>query len=153
MQGQKSNDVGALFMTRLKYLSHAISALVSLLVLAGCDRQSASDPAAAATAELSNALKQVQDALGKFTPHTKEVHQSATQEWAKLSGVEYHVATFPEGTTGAQVEGVLKQLGTDRWDCFQVLERPEGLQIFCKRRPETYLRSISNISGFSNLLP
>jgi hypothetical protein len=75
----------------------------------------------------------------------------SVDEIKKLHQLEYNVFTLALEDSAARYEGVLDELGKNRWDCFHVEkvfstnkngERVGKLLFFCKRAPDTLLRFV-----------
>lgn len=76
----------------------------------------------------------------KLTNLTKKNEKLAIEEIEKLFSFEYRVASLPSNSSSDVVESNLKLLGKDRWECFHVDKTKDTIEIYCKRRPKTYLR-------------
>lgn len=86
-----------------------------------------------------------QDKLDQISPLKDETQKLAKEELNKLFSLEYKVVEVSSKLTADNLQIMLSELGQQRWDCFNVIHREEGIWIFCKRKPETYLRYIPRV--------
>lgn len=97
------------------------------------------------TSTLSSALNQTTDRVREMSPSADELKGMTTDEVNKLFAFEYRVQELPVTSTASEIERAIAALGDERWECFDVESRKETLLIFCKRRPQTYLRYIPRV--------
>lgn len=115
--------------------------LLVLILVSGCDHlEKASNQGD------KIAKKLVQD-LGISDTNPEQIEQMAREEVDKLRKVEYRVDEIPASASSQEIEMRLARLGSDGWDCFhiQTAHTDETLKIFCKRRPSSYLRYLTQI--------
>lgn len=120
---------------------------LSLLLfgLFACDSSSGQNTPSKGSADFiqEQVTKAVQDYImqpGRSVDEVKKLHQ-----------LEYNVFTLALEDSAARYEGVLDELGKNRWDCFHVEkvftnnekgDRVGKLLFFCKRSPDTLLRFV-----------
>lgn len=97
------------------------------------------------TSTLSSALNKTTDRVRELSPRADELKGMTTDEVNKLFAFEYRVQELPVTSTASEIEQAIAALGNERWECFDVESRKETLLIFCKRRPQTYLRYIPRV--------
>lgn len=86
--------------------------------------------------------QQLADAQKKVSEITKSTSTMTSEEVEKLFTLEYKVVELPQDMPAPEMEQKLSTLGQQRWECRSVVPNGAKLQIFCSRRPETYLRYI-----------
>lgn len=96
--------------------------------------------------ELARELKQVVDDttthVSDISPSAEDVKNLTNDEINKLFAFEYRVESLKKDLPADQLEAALSKLGQERWECFDVEAHADVYQIFCRRRPQTYLRYI-----------
>lgn len=135
-------------MSRSKTLTASlIACLIAALVpfLSGCN-----DPKQ--QQQLDEVVRGLQDAIGRaaesmdgIAPAAKDVSQMTGEELSKLYSWEYVVKEFNWDTPTEKMNEELVALGRDRWECFATVNEASKTRIFCKRRPETYLKYLSHV--------
>jgi len=106
-------------------------ALILSISLAACESK-----------QVKESLDSIGDQLKRLEPAKESVETATKAEVEKLWIHEYKVEEIPVTMDSTQIEEQLMTLGKDRWDCFHLEKKEEVLQIFCKRRPQSYLRYI-----------
>ncbi len=111
-----------------------IFALVSV-TLCGCD--SRPEPT------IEEVWNQARSATDTALNSVENLEAGRTKrEFAKLTQYEYNIVELPLEVPTADLQRKLSVLGVDGWDCAPPLTRMEKLLIFCKKRPESFLRYI-----------
>ena len=108
-----------------------IALLACTVVLWSCGR-----------ADLEEATNSV---LEWTAPASEKAEKLAKEELRKLHNFEYKVERVAVTAEPGEMQIVLQELGKDRWECFHVERRNDDLLLFCKRRPESYLRYIPRV--------
>lgn len=116
--------------------------ILAALSFAGC-----SDPEKQRQLEetlqgIQRTLSEGMDHVTKAAPSREDVESIAGDELAKLSSIEYHVIDLDRDMSASQMDAVLVKLGAERWECFSITQIDDKIRIFCKRRPESYLRYV-----------
>ena len=111
--------------------------LLPLMLLPACK-----DSAPQVPEGVSKAWEQARSAVDKISP---EVQQRTSGEVEKLFVFEYHVEDIESGRSADELKERLTALGRDRWDCFHIEPQEQGLRVFCKRNPKTFLKYIPRI--------
>jgi hypothetical protein len=113
--------------------------LLLLTLLSGCDHIEK------ATDEGDKIAKKLAQDLGISDTNPEQIEKIARAEVDKLKKVEYRVDEISARASSKEIESRLAWLGSDGWDCFHVQpsQMGETLKIFCKRRPTSYLRYLT----------
>jgi hypothetical protein len=90
--------------------------------------------------DLKDTLSSTKDKVVELSPSTGDIKNLTTDEFKKLATFEYKVTEVPRVASALELEAQLALLGADRWECFQIDPAETHYRIFCRRRPETYLR-------------
>ena len=107
-----------------------IAIAISILAL-GCGSDS-----------IQEAYDSAKNKISELAPVKDQYQNLAQEELNKLYSFEYKVVEFPLTAESLSIEAYLSTLGKDRWECFDTTKTDLKLIIFCKRRPETYLKYI-----------
>ena len=113
--------------------------LLSVAVTIGCSKSENGEGLSELTRELK---KTIENAKEKISPYTEDVESTASEEISKLLTVEYKVVKIPLSTPPEELTEELTELGKERWECFHVEQHLDTRQIYCRRRPKSYLRYI-----------
>lgn len=128
-------------------MAKALILTLSLLFLLSCQETAEKN-----MQDLGRHVKQLRDKAGEkidqLSSSKEQVSEMTSEEFEKLSIFEYKIEELPLKSETAEIEQLLSNLGKQRWECFDVLQTEKTLRIFCKRRPETYLRYIPRIFPF-----
>lgn len=115
-------------------INHLILLFILPIFFTSCDQGYDS------TLEIEESVSKLKSTISDLT---KKNEKLAVEEIEKLFIFEYKVASLPSNSTSDVVESNLKLLGKERWECFHVEKTKETIDIYCKRRPKTYLRYMS----------
>lgn len=75
-----------------------------------------------------------------YTPSTDQVSAVAQKQFQDMLSLEYKVVEIDNSASPQKIQEVLTELGADRWECFNILERGASYMIPCRRRPLSLLR-------------
>ncbi len=94
------------------------------------------------TQELQGALDATSKTVSNISPSTDDLKSLTTDEVNKLFSFEYRVVTLEKKLNTEELETALAALGVERWECFDIDAYEDKYRVFCRRRPQTYLRFI-----------
>ena len=100
----------------------------------------------------SKTAETVLNASQQVAPLAQEVQQQALDQWLTAYRMEYKVAEISGSEPLAKVEQTLQILGEERWDCFAVQSLGSSTRLFCKRRPQSFLRLMSTLPSVGSYL-
>jgi hypothetical protein len=120
-----------------------ISTLCAPLLLAAlcsCNSSVDSERLEQLSKDLKETLSTTKDKVVELSPSSGDLKSLTTDEFRKLAAFEYKVTEVPRQASALELEAQLALLGAERWECFQIDPAETHYRIFCRRRPETYLR-------------
>lgn len=114
--------------------------LCSSLFVQGCDTTVDTSQIEELSKDLEQVLKDTKSRVSELSPSSDDLKNMTTDEFSKLHAFEYKIAEFPRDKSAGELEDELTALGKERWECFEVEALEKQYRLFCRRRPETYLR-------------
>ena len=111
--------------------------LISLL--AACD-QSSTQTIEELKGGLEKSIESAQRTLESLGSDKKSTTGKAVDEVEKLFRFEYQVFKIDRSSGTEEMQNRLSQLGEKRWDCFHIENLGTEVEVYCKRRPKSYLR-------------
>ena len=130
----------------LKTLAVPLFLVASSMSMLGCLGQGEGEDDKSQIGQLTNEIRRALDAtkdrVTEISPSKEEIKSLTTDELNKLSAFEYHVAEIKRDLSIEELEKELSALGLERWECFEIEQLEKSYRIFCRRRPQTYLRYI-----------
>jgi hypothetical protein len=114
-----------------------LTVLTLLFLLSACDKANDKD--------LKITLDELKKTLGNLSTQTNEI---ANEELEKLYKYEYLVSELPLTSSPAEFSEHLNKLGTDRWDCYQIIKETDTYRLFCRRMPKSLLRYLQFLPKF-----
>lgn len=112
---------------------------LACVLLVGCSSGEPNDD----NSLMSGAEKLWRDAKQKvqgYAPQTDEMSAAAQKQFQDMFRLEYRVVELDNSANAQKIQDTLAQLGNERWECFNILERGDSLVIPCRRRPISLLR-------------
>jgi hypothetical protein len=125
---------------RMSNLRNLLLCLLATLAI-GCQSREGRD-SEGILGQLERLLRHTTERVQGMTPSTDEVTAAAQKEFSNLFILEYRVVEVDNGASPEKLQEMLTQLGKDRWECFNILERGASYMIPCRRRPESLLRYV-----------
>lgn len=113
-----------------------------LIFLSTCQSNSQDKELEILAKDFKKGLEQATEKINQLAPSQQQLKQSTVGEVEKLFSLEYRVIDIDRDVPAAEIEARLAALGRDRWDCFHIEPTAGSLRLFCKRRPQSYLRYI-----------
>ena len=119
--------------------------LIASTLLFSCSDPEQQEKLGEAIRGIQKTLSDATEKLTEAAPAPGEVKSIASEELAKLSAIEYRIVDFDEDVPAAEMQNMLARLGNERWDCFSTATIGRKIRVFCRRRPESYLRHVQRI--------
>lgn len=89
---------------------------------------------------LSKAYDDTRRTITGYTPSTEQVTAQAQKQFNDMFSFEYKVVEFDNAAPVEKIQQMLSELGAERWECFNILDRGNSFLIPCRRRPISLLR-------------
>ncbi len=109
-----------------------------LLELSGCGSGDGREPGI--IRDIKHFFRSTSNTIEGYTPSRDQISATATKQFQDMFTFEYRVVEVDNAVTAEQLERKLAELGQDRWECTQLLERGSSYMIPCRRRPISLLR-------------
>ena len=90
--------------------------------------------------DIKHFFRRTGDTIQGYTPSSEQISATATKQFQDMFTFEYRVVEVDNAVTAEQLERKLWELGQERWECTQLLERGSSYMIPCRRRPISLLR-------------
>ena len=71
----------------------------------------------------------------------KDASSWVTEDFKNINAWEYKVKEIAS-SDGPAAQLVLNKMGVDRWECFQIQPKGNGMMMFFKKRKQSYLKSL-----------
>ncbi|MBN8550734.1 MAG: hypothetical protein J0M12_15575 [Deltaproteobacteria bacterium] len=78
--------------------------------------------------------------IDHYTPDTSDVTATAQQQFQDMFRFEYKVVEVDNSASATKLQDTLAELGMERWECFNIIDRGTSYMIPCRRRPISLLR-------------
>ena len=111
--------------------------LISLL--AACD-QGSEQTLEELKGGFEKGIESAQKTLESLGSDKKSTTGKAVDEVEKLFRFEYQVFRINRELGTNEIQKRLSELGEKRWDCFHIENLGQEIEVYCKRRPKSYLR-------------
>lgn len=112
------------------------SLLLSMLVACQSDTDRSGD----IIDDAKRAWRRTTDTIQGYTPSREQISSTAMKQFQDMFTFEYRVIEVDNSVTAEKLQQILSELGQERWECSQVLERGASYMIPCRRRPISLLR-------------
>ncbi|MEZ4753643.1 MAG: hypothetical protein R3A13_04955 [Bdellovibrionota bacterium] len=89
---------------------------------------------------LEKGIETARKSIESLSPDKSDTTAAAVDELEKLFRFEYKTFRISRAEGSAGIERELQELGLERWECFQVIDMIQEVEVYCKRRPKSYLR-------------
>ncbi|MBX7138192.1 MAG: hypothetical protein K1X83_09420 [Oligoflexia bacterium] len=96
-------------------------------------------------AEIDALLKSAGKTVEGITPDTTDLQRSTSEEINKIFVIEYKVVELSASASANEIEKVLNELGSQRWECFDTATTDTGIRLMLKRPAKTPLRYIPRL--------
>lgn len=129
-----------------------ICALIMLVPLHGLGEPQTAQPESPEGSSLWDGIKGLQEKFQKSGDQAPPgVAERLREDAQRIGAWEYRVVSL-SSTQDAELEKELNKLGLERWEAFLVLPDQNGLRVFLKRSPSTYLKAIP-MAEYLRLIP
>lgn len=122
----------------ITYLVAAIS-----LALIGCKGEVStgdSSPLSFLDTEFKGAWKDSEESIkAKMGFDPEDISTEVMEGVEEMFSVEYKVIDVAKNASAERMEGILRSLGKERWEIFNIIESEKELRFFLKRKPINYL--------------
>lgn len=137
---------------------------LSIMALSGCNDSHNTSPSAQETPSaapkmedlslsqlLAGLRDQFQDAAGgvqqALGPQGEVIQERTKEEVEKLFQWEYRVVDVEASLTADELERRLTELGSEGWECFNIVSSGQNSRVTCKRRPRSAINYLKLIPG------
>ena len=124
------------------HLSLRLCSLLLVASLISCDSRYEHDNSknSGVMDTINKAYEDTRRTITGLTPSTDQVTAQAQKQFNDMFSFEYKVVEFDNAAQVEKIQQVLSELGAERWECFNILDRGNSFLIPCRRRPISLLR-------------
>jgi hypothetical protein len=129
---------------QMRALPSLLAALVALtLCLAGCkSRYDKSNSKDGVIEQLEQSFHDAERTVRGYTPDSTEMTAAAQKQFQDMLSFEYRVIEVDNSLSAEKLQDALARLGSERWECFNILDRGASYMVSCRRRPISLLHYV-----------